>query len=53
VAQVANVCNTTVVRDAWRRGQEVYVHGWVYSFEDGLLRDLDLCVDGPTLIPHV
>ena len=52
VAQVANVCNTTVVRDAWRRAQPLYVHGWVYSFEDGLLRDLDLCVDGPALIPR-
>jgi carbonic anhydrase len=53
VAQVVNVCNTTVVRDAWRRAQPLGVHGWVYSFEDGLLRDLDLCVDGPALIPRV
>jgi carbonic anhydrase len=35
--QVNNVCQTTVVQDAWRRGQDVAVHGWIYSLEDGLL----------------
>ena len=43
-AQVYNVCHTTVVEDAWRRGQALSVHGWIYSLEDGLLRDLDLCI---------
>ncbi|MDP2324924.1 MAG: carbonic anhydrase, partial [Gammaproteobacteria bacterium] len=38
--QVINVCQTTVLQDAWMRGQEVTVHGWVYGLEDGLLRDL-------------
>ena len=38
--QVINVSNTTVVRDAWIRGQQVAVHGWVYDLKDGLLRDL-------------
>jgi carbonic anhydrase len=42
--QVRNVCDTTVVRDAWRRGGELFVHGWVYRLSDGLLRDLDLSV---------
>jgi len=37
---VANVCQTTVVRDAWDRGQELAVHGWVYGLTDGLVRDL-------------
>ena len=45
--QVLNVCRTTVVQDAWERGQELSVHGWVYALEDGLLRDLGLCVSGP------
>ncbi|MDT5270643.1 MAG: carbonic anhydrase [Acidobacteriota bacterium] len=45
--QVLNVCRTTVVQDAWERGQELSVHGWVYALEDGLLRDLGLCVTGP------
>jgi carbonic anhydrase len=42
--QVVNVAQTTVVRDAWTRGQDVAVHGWIYDLRDGLLRDLDLCV---------
>ena len=42
--QVENVCRTTVVRDAWARGQTLSVHGWVYDLRDGLLRDLGLCV---------
>ena len=45
--QVANVCRTTVVQAAWERGQELSVHGWVYALEDGLLRDLGLCVNCP------
>ena len=40
VEQVANVSRTTIVRDAWARGQEVSVHGFVYGIHDGLLRDL-------------
>jgi carbonic anhydrase len=44
VDQVVNVCRTTIVRDAWRRGQDVTVHGWVYALKDGLLRDLDMCI---------
>lgn len=42
--QVVNVSKTTVVRDAWARGQELAVHGWVYDIQDGLLRDLGTCV---------
>ncbi|HEX8353118.1 MAG TPA: carbonate dehydratase [Pyrinomonadaceae bacterium] len=45
--QVANVCRTTVVQAAWERGQELSVHGWIYALEDGLLRDLGLCVTCP------
>jgi carbonic anhydrase len=45
--QVSNVCRTTVVQGAWERGQELSVHGWVYALEDGLLRDLGLCVTCP------
>ncbi|MFZ9746715.1 MAG: carbonate dehydratase [Opitutaceae bacterium] len=40
VEQVANVCRTTIVRDAWARGQELHIHGWIYAIRDGLLRDL-------------
>jgi carbonic anhydrase len=45
--QVSNVCRTTVVQAAWERGQELSVHGWIYALEDGLLRDLGLCVTCP------
>jgi carbonic anhydrase len=41
IEQVANVCQTSIVRDAWERGQEVAVHGWIYGLSDGLLRDLN------------
>ena len=40
IEQVQNVCQTTIVRDAWERGQDLTVHGWVYGLRDGLLRDL-------------
>jgi carbonic anhydrase len=46
IEQVANVCHTTIVQNAWRNGQELVVHGWIYSIEDGILRDLDVCVTG-------
>jgi carbonic anhydrase len=42
--QVANVCRTTIVIDAWRRGQPLAVHGWIYGLHDGLLRDVGLSV---------
>ena len=42
--QVVNVGKTTVVLDAWARRQELAVHGWVYDLQDGLLRDLGLCL---------
>ena len=47
VEQVANVCRTTIVQDAWERRQKLAVHGWIYGLDDGLLRDLDVCVTGP------
>ncbi len=40
VEQVLNVSKTTIVRDAWDRGQEVMLHGWIYGTKDGLLKDL-------------
>jgi len=51
-AQVANVCHTTIVQDAWRRGQPLAVHGWIYDLADGLLRDLDLVVQSADRIPQ-
>lgn len=45
-AQVANVARTRIVQNAWLRGQELYVHGWIYSVRDGLLRDMDVTISG-------
>jgi len=44
IDQVANVCRTTIAIDAWRRGQSLSVHGWIYGLQDGLLRDLGVSV---------
>jgi len=45
--QVRNVCHTTIVQNAWMRGQELTVHGWIYGLEDGLIKDLDTSIDNP------
>jgi carbonic anhydrase len=50
VEQVANVCHTTIVQSAWKAGQELTVHGWAYSIEDGILKDLNVCVSNSTEI---
>jgi carbonic anhydrase len=47
IEQVNNVCQTTVVQDAWARGQELAIHGWIYRLQDGLLHDLRMCVTNP------
>ena len=41
---VVNACRTTIVRDAWRRGQDLTVHGWIYSLNDGRISDLGVCI---------
>ncbi len=46
IEQVYNVCHTTIVQKAWRSGRELAVHGWIYSLEDGILKDLNVCVTG-------
>ncbi len=44
IEQVANVCQTTMVSDAWAQERKLAIHGWIYGLRDGLLRDLDMCV---------
>jgi len=46
IEQVANVCHTTIARDAWERGQPLAIHGWIYGLQDGLLKDLHFTVRG-------
>jgi len=45
IEQVRNVGRTTIVQNAWQRGQELVVHGWIYGLQDGLLRDLGVTID--------
>jgi len=47
IEQVVNVCKTTVLQDAWARGQSVSVHGWVYSLHDGRVRNMGMDVASP------
>jgi len=44
IEQVVNVSRTTIIQQAWNRGQEVSVHGWIYGIADGLLRDLNVSI---------
>ena len=53
IEQVGNVALSTVMQDAWSRGQKVAVHGWVYGLRDGLLKDLRVTMDGPDNIVPV
>lgn len=46
IEQAMNVCETTVIRDAWARGQDVRVHGWIYGLKDGLVRNLRMEASG-------
>jgi carbonic anhydrase len=44
IEQVSNVCQTTIVQNAWEQGQELTVHGWIYGLSDGLLTDLKVSI---------
>jgi carbonic anhydrase len=48
IEQARNVCQTTIVQDAWARGQEIVVHGWFYGLHDGRLQDLNMTLTGTT-----
>ncbi|MBL4815696.1 MAG: carbonate dehydratase [Shewanella sp.] len=52
IEQVGNVCSTNIVQDAWERGDNVSIHGWIYSVENGLLSDLDVTVDNEHFKPE-
>lgn len=51
IEQARHVCETTIVGDAWSRGAQLTVHGWIYGLKDGLLRDLQFCLDRPEDLP--
>jgi carbonic anhydrase len=44
IEQASNVCQTSIVRDAWDRGQSLSVHGWIYGLKDGIIRNLGISV---------
>jgi carbonic anhydrase len=48
LAQVESLADNPFVRDAWARGQPLTIHGWIYSIQDGLLRDLETTIESPT-----
>ncbi len=48
IEQVANVCQTTIALDAWERGQELSIHGWIYGIQDGIIRNLNTTVTNST-----
>jgi carbonic anhydrase len=47
IEQVLNVCHSTIVQEAWERSQQLSIVGWVYSLQDGLIRDLQMSVGSP------
>jgi carbonic anhydrase len=51
--QVENVCHTTLVQEAWARGQELCVHGWIYDIHDGLLKDLQVTVERQSQVGEI
>lgn len=51
--QVHNICHTTIVQEAWIRGQAVSVHGWVYNMATGRLKDLKCCISGPEQLEDI
>ncbi len=53
LAQLENVCHTTTIQNAWARGQELHVHGWIYSVRDGLIRDLRTTISDPDQLAPV
>jgi carbonic anhydrase len=53
IGQVSNVSHTTIVQNAWQRGQDLSVHGWIYSIKDGLIKDLDSTLTGSEQVPAI
>lgn len=51
LAQARNVCRSTILRAAWKRGQDITVHGWIYDLKDGLIRDLGFCISREADVP--
>jgi carbonic anhydrase len=53
IEQVSNICTTTIVQNAWKSKQELAIHGWIYSIEDGILKDLNVCINNKDEISKI
>ncbi|MDH5256393.1 MAG: carbonate dehydratase [Gammaproteobacteria bacterium] len=53
IQQMHNICYTSIVQDAWHRGQSLSIHGWIYDIKDGVLKNLGVTVDGPDQIAPI
>jgi len=53
IEQVSNICHTTIVQGAWKSGQALAVHGWIYNIDDGILKDLNVCVTDRSSIAKI
>jgi carbonic anhydrase len=45
IEQVKSLSHTNIIQNVWERGQQLAIHGWIYGLEDGLVKDLDVCID--------
>lgn len=52
IQQARNISHTAIVQDAWRKGQLVSIHGWIYDIQDGLLKDIHVCIDSLAQVPE-
>jgi len=53
IEQVANICYTTIVQNAWKRNQDLTVYGWVYGLQDGLINDLGVSISSAEQLPKL
>lgn len=53
IEQVKHLCESTLIEDAWERGQDLTVHGWLYSLKDGIVRNLQISISGPKDIDKI
>jgi len=51
--QIRDVACSTIVQKAWHRGHELIIHGWIYRLDEGLIRDLDVSIEGPDQVPEI
>ncbi|MFH1458998.1 MAG: carbonate dehydratase [Candidatus Omnitrophota bacterium] len=53
IEQVYNICHTTIIQNAWKSGQDLSIHGWIYSINNGILKDLNVCITNTDEISQI